>query len=295
MLSSLSSSSIVRAGLVQHHHPIHGDEPCETHYHHSIQAHEGYLEQASNAGVHIVCFQELFTGPYFAPSQDSKWFNLTERLPEGRTVQWGKAMAKQYQMVLILPVFEEAKAPGFYYNTAVVIDSDGTYLGKYRKHHIPQVAGFWEKYFFKPGSEGFPVFETAVGTVGLFICYDRHFPECARALALHGATMAFNPSATVAGLSESLWKKEQVAQAIANGMYIGAVNRVGQEQPWNIGHFYGSSYVVNPWGDIIAEGSREESQLVVADMDMNVVREARQQWQFFRDRRPESYQPLLLS
>ena len=153
---------------------------------------------------------------------------------------------------------------GVYYNTAAVIDADGTFLGKYRKNHIPQVAGFWEKYFFKPGNLGYPVFKTAYCKLGVYICYDRHFPEGWRALALNGAEYVVNPSATVAGLSQYLWELEQPASAVANGYYIGAINRVGSEAPWNIGQFYGSSYFVNPRGKIVAQAAKDKDELLVA-------------------------------
>ena len=174
-----------------------------------------------------------------------------------------------------------------------IIDADGTYLGKYRKNHIPHVAGFYEKFFFKPGNLGYPVFETAYCNLGVYICYDRHFPEGWRALALNGAEYIVNPSATVAGLSQYLWVLEQPASAVANGCFIGAINRVGSEEPWNIGKFYGSSYVVNPRGKIEAQLGEDEDGLLVHDMDMDMVREIRNLWQFFRDRRPEVYEDLI--
>ena len=176
------------------------------------------------------------------------------------------------------------------YPWIAVIDADGTYLGKYRKHHIPQVApGFWEKYYFRPGNTGYPVFQTAVGKVGVYICYDRHFPEGARILGLNGAEIVFNPSATVAGLSEYLWKLEQPAHAVANGYFVGAINRVGVEAPWNIGEFYGQSYFCDPRGKILAEGTRNTDSIVVSDLDFDLIREVRNTWQFYRDRRPETY------
>ena len=181
---------------------------------------------------------------------------------------------------------------GVYYNTAAVIDADGKYLGKYRKTHIPQVAGFWEKFFFKPGFSNWPVFNTAYLKLGVYICYDRHFPEGWRALALNGAEYIVNPSATVAGLSQYLWKLEQPASAVANGYYVGAINRPGTEAPWNIGKFYGTSYIVNPRGEFLVTASEDKDELVVADMDMDVVQQVRDKWQFFRDRRPETY-PVL--
>ncbi len=200
--------------------------------------------------------------------------------------------AKKHGMVIIVPIYEE-EITGVYYNTAAVIDADGRYLGKYRKNHIPHCApGFWEKFYFKPGNLGYPAFDTAFARVGVYICYDRHFPEGARALGLAGAEIVFNPSATVAGLSEYLWELEQPAHAVANGYFVGAINRVGHEQPWDIGEFYGKSYFCNPRGKIIAQASRDSDELVVADLDLDQIREVRNVWQFFRDRRPETYSPL---
>ena len=256
-----------------------------------LRAHLPLLEQAAERGARILCFQEVFTQPYFCPSQDAKWYAAAEPVPDGHTTRLLQKHAAKRKMVIIAPIYEEA-APGVYYNTAAVIDADGAYLGKYRKTHIPQVAGFWEKFFFKPGNGGWPVFDTAYGKIGVYICYDRHFPEGWRALALRGAEIIFNPSATVAGLSEYLWKLEQPAAAAANGVYIAAINRVGSEAPWNIGEFYGQSYIVNPRGDIEAIAGRDRDELLVHDIDLNLVREVRNGWQFLRDRRPDTYQVL---
>jgi N-carbamoylputrescine amidase len=195
-------------------------------------------------------------------------------------------------MVIVAPIYEE-DITGVYYNTAAVIDADGKYLGKFRKIHIPQVAGFYEKFFFKPGNLGYPVFDTAYCRLGVYICYDRHFPEGWRALALNGAEYVVNPSATVAGLSQYLWKLEQPAAAVANGYFVGAVNRVGTEAPWNIGRFYGSSYIVDPRGEFLCQASEDADELVTADMNLDKVREVRNLWQFFRDRRPETYDLLV--
>jgi N-carbamoylputrescine amidase len=200
-------------------------------------------------------------------------------------------LARKYSMVIVAPIYEE-DITGVYYNTAAVIDADGKYLGKYRKSHIPQVAGFYEKFFFKPGNLGYPVFETAYCKLGVYICYDRHFPEGARCLGLHGAEIVFNPSATVAGLSEHLWKLEQPAHAVANGYFVGAINRVGMEKPWKIGQFYGQSYFCSPRGRLLAVGSRAKDDLVVADLDLDQIEEVRAVWQFYRDRRPDSYAPI---
>jgi len=258
---------------------------------HMLEAHIPMIEEAGRQGVQVLTFQEVFTQPYFCPSQDEKWYRAAEAIPDGHTTRMMQEYAKKYNMVIVVPIYEEAM-PGVYYNTAAVIDADGSYLGKYRKTHIPQVAGFWEKFFFKPGGSDWPVFDTAYCKLGVYICYDRHFPEGWRALALNGAEYIVNPSATVAGLSEYLWKLEQPASAAANGVFIGAINRVGTEGPWNIGEFYGQSYIVNPRGSIEAIASRDKDELLVHEIDLDMVREVRDNWQFFRDRRPETYGPL---
>ncbi len=283
---------LVKAGIIQLANCIDTNESCEKIRKAMIAAHLPYIEQAAKEGTQILSFQEIFNGPYFCPSQDPKWYGMTEEIPNGPTTRWMQDLAKQYEMAMIVPIYEKEMS-GVYYNTAAVIDADGKYLGKYRKNHIPQVAGFWEKFFFKPGNLGYPVFQTAYAKVGVYICYDRHFPEGARALGLNGAEIVFNPSATVAGLSQYLWELEQPAHAAANGYYIAAINRVGREEPWNIGEFYGSSYFANPRGKIIAQASPKENQLLTAELDLDLLDEVRNLWQFYRDRRPESYGDLL--
>ena len=181
-----------------------------------IEKHVDLIGRAADQGAQVVCLQELFYGPYFCAEQDAKWYELTEPIPDGPTTKLMQELAKKYGIVLVVPMYEE-DLTGVYYNSASVIDADGSYLGKFRKMHIPHCApGFWGKFYFRPGNLGYPVFETAVGKVGVYICYDRHFPEGARCLGLNGAEIVFNPSATVAGLSEYLWKLEQPAHAVAN-------------------------------------------------------------------------------
>ena len=255
-----------------------------------IGKHIPYIEAAGKQGVQILCLQEIFTTPYFCPGQDDAWYAAAEPVP-GPTVERMAAYAKQYNMVIIVPVFEREQA-GLLYNTAAIIDADGSYLGKYRKTHIPHTSGFWEKFFFRPGNLGYPVFDTAYAKVGLYICYDRHFPEGARALGLNGAEIVYNPSATVAGLSQYLWKLEQPAHAVANGYFMGCINRVGQEHPWDLGQFYGSSYFVDPRGQIFATASEDQDELLVAEFDLDMIDEVRSTWQFFRDRRPDAYTNL---
>jgi len=255
-----------------------------------IAKHLPMIEEAGKKGVQILCLQEIFSTPYFCPAQSPEWYATAETVP-GPTVEQMQAYAKKYEMVMVVPIYERVMA-GVYYNTAAVIDADGAYLGRYRKKHIPQVGGFWEKYYFKPGNEGWPVFKTRYADVGVYICYDRHFPEGARLLGLHGAEIVFNPSATVAGLSQYLWKLEQPAHAVANGYYMGCINRVGTEAPWNIGKFYGTSYFVDPRGQIVVEASEDDDELVVADLDFDMIEEVRNTWQFYRDRRPETYEEM---
>lgn len=281
----------VKVGLIQMASKAPADASCEEHRKAMLEAHAKYIDEAGKKGVNMLCMQEVFTGPYFCPSQDSKWYGLTEKIPDGPTTKLMQEYAKKHGMVIVVPIYEE-HITGVYYNTAAVIDADGKYLGKYRKNHIPQVKGFWEKFFFKPGNLGYPVFKTAFGNVGVYICYDRHFPDGARCLGLNGAEIVFNPSATVAGLSEYLWQLEQPAHAVANGYFVAAINRVGKEAPWNIGEFYGQSYVVSPKGQILAKASRDKDELLVTEIDLDEVKEVRDLWQFFRDRRPETYGPL---
>ena len=260
-----------------------------------LEAHHPMIEEAAAQGVQVLCFQEVFTQPYFCPGQDRKWYAAAEAIPDGHTTSLMQDYAKKHNMVIVVPIYEEAM-PGVYFNTAAVIDADGTFLGKYRKTHIPQVdPGFYEKFFFKPGNLGYPVFDTAYCKLGVYICYDRHFPEGWRALALNGAEYIVNPSATVAGLSKHLWELEQPASAVANGVFIGAINRIGTEEPWasEMGEFYGSSYIVNPRGEIEAQASYGDDELLVHEIDLDMIRQVRDTWQFFRDRRPETYGPLV--
>ena len=286
-------SKIVKCGLIQATHACSTSESLETIKQANIEKHIPLIEQAARDGVQIICMQEIFTGPYFCAEQTTRWYDSTERIPDGPTTQLMQELAKKHSMVIVVPIYEE-ESPGVYYNTAAVIDADGTYLGKYRKNHIPHVApGFWEKFYFKPGNLGYPVFDTAYAKVGVYICYDRHFPEGARALGLNGAEIVFNPSATVAGLSEYLWKLEQPAHAVANAYFVGAINRVGHEQPWDIGEFYGQSYFCDPRGQFVANASRDKTELITAELDFDKIREVRNTWQFFRDRRPETYDELV--
>jgi beta-ureidopropionase len=284
---------IVRCSLIQASNAASADKPLAEVKAAMMEKHETYIARAAAAGSQITCLQEIFYGPYFCAEQQTRWYDFTEHIPDGPTIKRMQDLARQHKMAIIVPIYE-IENEGVFYNTAAVIDNTGKYLGKYRKTHIPHVApGFWEKFYFRPGNLGYPTFDLGFVRIGVYICYDRHFPEGARALGLNGAEIVFNPSATVAGLSEHLWKIEQPAHAVANGYFIAAINRVGTEAPWNIGHFYGTSYFCNPRGQIIAEASREKDEVLTADLDLDQIKEVRQTWQFFRDWRPDSYVDLV--
>lgn len=288
---------ITRAALIQASNPLADERDLAKVKSAMIEKHLPLIRQAAEKGAKVCCLQEIFYGPYFCAEQDPRWYATAEPIPDGPTVKLMRDQARKYGMVMIVPIYELDQT-GIYYNTAAVIDETGQYLGKYRKKHIPHChPGFWEKFYFKPGNAegdggGYPVFPTRFGKIGVYICYDRHFPEGARELGLNGAEIVFNPSATVAGLSEYLWKLEQPAHAVANQYYIGAINRVGTERPWNIGEFYGQSYFCNPRGKIMVEASRDKDEVVVADLDLDMIQEVRNVWQFYRDRRPETYQQI---
>ena len=275
--------SVVRAALVQTNWT--GDKES------MIAAHEDYARKAAAQGAQVICFQELFYGPYFCQVQDAKFYEYAEAIP-GPTTERFQKLAQELNMVMVLPMYEEEQ-PGVLYNAAAVVDADGTYLGKYRKHHIPHVSGFWEKFYFRPGNGGYPVFDTAVGKIGVYICYDRHFPEGWRALGLNGAQIVFNPSATSRGLSQYLWSIEQPGAAVANEYYVGAINRVGIEELGD-DDFYGQSYFIDPEGQYVgAKGDPYQPELIVRDLDLDLIATVRNRWAFYRDRRPETYDDLV--
>lgn len=280
-------SRIVRGALFQATWPGSKDK--------MIDKHVAAAEEAAQQGAQIMCWQELFYGPYFCQVQDAKHYSWTEHIPDGPTTKLAMDLARRLKMVLIVPMYEAEQA-GIYYNTAAVIDADGSFLGKYRKTHIPQVNGFWEKFYFRPGNLGYPVFDTAVGKVGVYICYDRHFPEGPRLLGLHGAEIIFIPSATSRGLSMHLWEIEQRSHAIANGVFIGTINRVGKEAEFGPNDYYGTTYFCDPRGAYVPDiltgkptASDTEEQLIIADLNFDLVQEVRNTWQFYRDRRPDLY------
>jgi beta-ureidopropionase len=277
-------SDVVRVALLQSEWT--GDQES------MIDASVKWAREAAAQGAQVLCFQELFYGPYFCQVQDAAYFSYAEAVPGGPTVELMCELASELHMVLVVPVYEQEQ-PGVLYNTAFVVDADGRYLGKYRKHHIPQVKGFWEKFYFRPGNLGFPVFQSAVGPIGVYICYDRHFPEGWRALGLNGAQIVFNPSATSRSLSQHLWQLEQPAAAVANQYFVAAINRVGRE-PLGDDDFYGTSYVVDPRGKLVGDAASDiGSELILRDLDMATIEQVRSTWAFYRDRRPDAYDDLV--
>lgn len=254
-----------------------------------VAKHVDYARQAAAEGAQVICFQELFNSAYFCQVQDKQRYVYAEPIPDGATTRLMCDLARETGMVLVVPLYE-VESPGVFYNTAAVIDADGTYLGKYRKTHIPHGNGFWEKFYFRPGDLGYPVFDTAVGKVGVYICYDRHFPEGARMLGLNGAEIVFIPASTSRGISEPLWRIEQVGHAVANGYFVGSANRVGVETDPDATEYYGQSYFCDPRGQICgAVGDAYAEELIIRDLDLDLIDEVRAAWQFYRDRRPDLY------
>lgn len=275
--------SVVRAALVQAEWT--GDKES------MIEKNLGYAREAAELGAQVLCFQEIFTTPYFCTVQDPQFYDTAEEIPDGPTTRRMVELARETGMIVIAPIYEKVDE-GTFYNTASVIDADGSFLGIYRKTHIPQVEGFWEKFYFRPGNLGYPVFDTAVGKIGVYICYDRHFPEGWRVLGLKGAKLVFNPSATTRGHSRYLWELEQPAAAVANEYFVGAINRVGKEELKDT-DYYGSSYFASPRGQIIdGTASDTKDEVVIRDLDMSQIEEVRRHWAFYRDRRPEAYSEL---
>jgi N-carbamoylputrescine amidase len=259
----------------------------------NLRGTEERIREAASEGAVVVCLQELFQSRYFPQRVDVQSYTLAEPLPS-KTSERMAALAEELGCVLIVPVFEEAR-PGVYFNTAIVFDADGRELGKYRKTHIPDGPQYHEKFYFTPGNLGYPVFRTRYGTIGVGICWDQWFPEVARILALEGAEVVFYPSAIGSepdrpGYSSAeAWRTVIRSHAIANGIFVAAVNRVGVEEEMT---FYGESFVADPFGEVLVRAGAEEAVLL-ADLDLGRIRELRELLHFFRDRRVETYRPLL--
>jgi len=280
---------MIKAAMIQ--------QQCSTEKEKNIEKAVGYIREASSNGAKIICLQELFNTIYFPFELDAKHFDAAEPIP-GPTIDTIGRVAQEEKVVVIAPIYEKG-IEGELYNSAAVIGPNGELIGKYRKNSIPFVpAGLgivgMEKYYFKPGNLGFPVFKTPFGvTIGILICYDRHFPEGARALALAGAEIVFIPTCTGGG-TKYVWEIELKAHAIGNIYYVGGVNRVN----YDIGGsetqaYYGSSMFVSPKAEIMSEAGSENDEIIYADIDVSVIPQMRTTWGFFRDRRPDIYGSLI--
>jgi N-carbamoylputrescine amidase len=259
------------------------------------------IREAAARGAQIVCLEELFRSPYFCREENHDNFNLAEPIPGPSTEALGKA-AKELGVVVIASLFER-RAAGLYHNTAAVLDADGSLLGIYRKMHIPDDPLYYEKFYFTPGDLGFPNFDTRYGRIGVLVCWDQWYPEGARLASLRGANILFYPTAIGWHPSEKsefgaaqldAWRTVQRAHAISNGVFVAAVNRTGFEGPASSGiEFWGSSFVADPFGQVIAEGSAGKEETLVVECDLRRMEEVRRNWPFLRDRRVDAYGPLL--
>lgn len=254
------------------------------------------VRQAAAQGAQIICLQELFHTRYFCQSEATGHFALAEPIPGPTTTTLGK-LAAELQVVLIAPVFEQ-RTQGLYHNSAVIFDADGTQLGVYRKMHIPDDPGFYEKFYFTPGDRGYLCFATRYAKIGVLICWDQWFPEAARLTAIGGAQIIFYPSAIgwhhdepekIARSQHNAWETIQRSHAIANGVYVAAVNRVGQEGELT---FWGASFVADPYGNVIARAAHDTTAILLATCDLAAIDDMRQNWPFLRDRRIDTYAPL---
>ncbi len=256
---------------------------------------EAQVKEAKTQNAALFCTQELFLTPYFCSTQDSKHFDLAEEVsPTAPIVEKLCSLAAASEIVLVASLFEKV-SEGLYYNTAVIIDADGSYLGKYRKSHIPQDPGFEEKFYFTPGDSGYPVWDTKAGKIGVLICWDQWFPEAARLMALAGAELILYPTAIgwlpqekedLGAAQHHAWQTIMQGHAVANGLHIAAINRVGTEGNTE---FWGQSFIANPYGEIIAKASANKEEILTADIDFSLQNEFRRTWPFFRDRRVETY------
>ncbi|MDA7858393.1 carbon-nitrogen hydrolase [Mariniblastus sp.] len=256
----------------------------------------GQIVDAAKSGAKLICLQELFASAYFCQSENHEHFNLAQPIPGAITDRLSE-LAKELQVVIIAPVFER-RAAGLFHNSAVIIESDGSLLGTYRKMHIPDDPYFYEKFYFTPGDLGFQCFETSVGKIGVCICWDQWFPEAARLTALRGAEILVYPTAigwqagekvAFGGSQLDAWRTMMRSHAIANGVFVVAPNRVGIEE--NI-EFWGSSFVADPYGSVLQTASVENSETMVVSCDLSLVETARTHWPFFRDRRIDAYDDL---
>lgn len=262
---------------------------------------EARIHEAAGRGAQIICLQELFGSQYFCREENADLFNLAEPVPGPSTEALSK-LARSLNVVIIGSLFERRTA-GVYHNTAAIMDADGSLLGKYRKMHIPDDPLYYEKFYFTPGDLGFPNFDTRFGRIGVLVCWDQWYPEGARLSSLGGANILFYPTAIGWHPSEKqqfgaaqldAWRTIQRSHAIANGVFVAAVNRVGFEGPPQNGlEFWGHSFVCDPFGQVLAEASADKEEILVVKCDPRRVEEVRRNWPFLRDRRIDAYSPIL--
>ena len=254
------------------------------------------IRAAAKNGAQIVSLQELFRSRYFCQSEDARNFKLAESIP-GPTTEALGTLAREHEIVIVASIFEKRSA-GIYHNTAVVIDADGSVVGRYRKMHIPDDPLYYEKFYFTPGDLGFPSFQTRYAKIGALVCWDQWFPEAARSTALSGAQILFYPTAigwipeeprAVALNQRNAWQLIQQSHAVANGVFVAAVNRVGREGKIK---FWGDSFVAGPFGEIVAKAASDREEILIAKCDLRKIEETRQSWPFLRDRRIDAYGPL---
>ncbi len=262
----------------------------------NLEKAHGLVRKAAGVGAHIVCLQELFRTRYFCQSEDRRYFRSAEPIP-GKTTRFFQRLAKKLNISLIVPIFER-RTGGLYHNSVVLIDQEGALAGFYRKMHIPHDPCFYEKFYFAPGDLGFRVFKTPVARIGISICWDQWYPEVARLLALRGAEILFFPSAigwlsgvdgASARIEKKAWKTVQIAHAVTNGVFVACVNRVGREGKIT---FWGSSFVADPRGAVLAEASQDKEEILFAECDLAEIRRVREEWPFLRDRRIDAYHEL---
>jgi N-carbamoylputrescine amidase len=287
----VTASSALTVGLVQMSMSADADE--------NLQKAAARTREAAAKGADVVCLPELYRSPYFCQREDAKLFDLAEPVP-GPTTETQRRVAREANVVVVAPIFER-RAPGLYHNSAVILDAGGEVRGLYRKMHIPDDPAFYEKYYFTPGDLGFKAFDTRAGRIGTLICWDQWYPEGARLTALQGALVLFYPTAigwhphekAEFGVAQrDAWRTVQRAHAIANGVYVAVVNRVGHEVPPEGGpglEFWGSSFVADPFGVVVAEAPTDKEEILLAKVDTARMEDVRRNWPFLRDRRIDAY------
>ncbi len=280
--------NVINVGLVQ--------MTCEADQTANLRKAVQMIRQAAAGGAQIICLQELFATPYFCWEENYDYFNLAEAVP-GPTVDFLTPVARELNVVIIASLFEK-RAAGIYHNTTAVLDADGQYLGKYRKQHIPDDPGYYEKFYFTPGDGGYKVFRTRYATIGVLICWDQWYPEAARITSLMGAQILFYPTAIgwAACQDEALnhrqydaWQTIQRGHAIANGVFVVTANRTGREGDMI---FWGGSFISDPFGHLLSQASHDKEEILIAGTDLELINETRIHWPFLRDRRIDTYDPV---